>query len=189
MENSKRCSREECKRDSRIAERVVWVAKWTQEIRKESRSTLCFTEWPGSREMFIQGSLKFNPFLRILRVNSSKNIKRFLRNLKRFQTLPSVWSRLRRDALSQLSKGTQKNYHRNLAGALDVCSQMPSNSKNRFGLVAHEFSEPEHTGIQKSRIAGTVLRILAPNFTARKVFLFFTKIWTYWIFGITTTFF
>ena len=56
---------------------------------------------------------------------------------------------IRRDALSQLwlSKGTQKNYHRNLPGALDICSQMPSNSKNRFGLVVHEFSEFEHTGI------------------------------------------
>ena len=153
MENSKRCSWEECKRDSRIAEKVVW----TREIRKGSRSTLCFMEWPGSREMFlkkrIQGSLKFNPFQRILLFNSSKNMKRFFRNLKRFQTLPLVWSRLRRrpcirrDALSQLSKGTQKNYHRNLSGALDVCSQMPSNSKNRFGLVVHEFSELEHTGI------------------------------------------
>ena len=40
--------------------------------------------------------LKFIRFSRILRFNSSKNIKFFFRNLKRFQTLPLVWGRLNR---------------------------------------------------------------------------------------------
>ena len=45
-----------------------------------------------------------------------------------------------RDSLSQLSKDVQKYYHRNLPGGFDICSQMPSNSKKRFGLV-DEISE------------------------------------------------
>ena len=54
-------------------------------------------KWLGSREMFlkmqIQGNPKFNPFSRIRRFSSSKNIKRFFRILQRFQTLPRVGSR------------------------------------------------------------------------------------------------
>ena len=78
-------------------------------------------------------------FSRVLRFNSSRK-KCFLRHLKRFQTLPWVWSRVnrrtwvyneismfltlhRRDAQSELSKDIPKNYHRNLPGAFDVCSQ------------------------------------------------------------------
>ena len=44
----------------------------------------------------IHDSLKFIPFSQILRFNSSKNIKCFFRNLKRFQTFPLVWGRLNR---------------------------------------------------------------------------------------------
>ena len=39
-------------------------------------------------------SLKLVPFSRILRFNSSKNIKFFFKNLKRFQSLQLLWSRL-----------------------------------------------------------------------------------------------
>ena len=56
-----------------------------------------------------------------------------------------------RDALSQSSKtrteNIQKHFHRNLRRAFDVCSQMPSNSKKRFGLVVNEFYELEHIRI------------------------------------------
>lgn len=36
MVKRKHCSREECKRDSRMLEKVVWVAKWMWEIQKEN---------------------------------------------------------------------------------------------------------------------------------------------------------
>ena len=55
------------------------------------------------------------------------------------------------DALSQSSKtrteDIQKHFHRNLRRAFDICSQMPSNSKKRFGLVVNEFYELEHIRI------------------------------------------
>ena len=111
-------------------------------------------------KMQIQGNPKFNPFSRIRRFSSSKNINSFFRNLQRFQTLPRVSSRPLnkvsstlhwRDALSQSSKtrteNIQKHFHRNLRRAFDVCSQMPSNSKKRFGLVVNEFYELEHIRI------------------------------------------
>ena len=44
-------------------------------------------------KMQIQGNPKFNPFSRIRRFSSSKNINSFFRNLQRFQTLPRVSSR------------------------------------------------------------------------------------------------
>ena len=71
-----------------------------REIRKESEVRCVLWQWSGSREMFwrrwIHDSLKFILFSWIFRFNSSKNIKCFFRNLKRFQTLPLVWGRLNR---------------------------------------------------------------------------------------------
>ena len=67
-----------------------------QERKRESVLWQC----SGSRKIFwkkyIHDSLKFIPFSRILRFNSSKNIKCFFRNLKRFQTFPLAWGRLNR---------------------------------------------------------------------------------------------
>lgn len=134
MINSKRWSWEECKRDSSIPE------KWFELLNKCKKSgkwsTLCFMEWQGSQKR-IQGSLQFYPFSWILQFSSSKSIKCFFINLKQFQTLPWVWSKLNRqpwacseisrlstlyqhDTLSQLSKDILKNYHRNLTGAFGV---------------------------------------------------------------------
>ena len=144
MVNSKLCSWEASKRDSRIPEKVVWV------ILKEGKVScgLWSDQAPGKcLKMFeIQGSLKFNPFSQIIQFSSSKNINCFFINLKQFQTLPSgfevdSWTRWPsayrqismfstlhwHDALSQLSKDILKTYHQNLSGAFEI----PSNSKKK----------------------------------------------------------
>ena len=127
-------------------------------------------EWPGCQEMVFRylavwNLILFHEFW--WRFNSSENIKCFFRNLKWFQTLPWVWSQTQSSTLgiwwnlnvfntspawrpgsvTGVSEDIQKNYHRNLPRAFAVCSQMPSNSENRFGLVVDKFSELGHIWI------------------------------------------
>ena len=37
-----------------------------------------------------------------------------------------------------------RNSHLNLSGVFNVCLELPSDSKNKFGFVVNEFSELQH---------------------------------------------
>ena len=127
-----------------------------QEIWKEGKVScaLWSDQAPGKcLKMFeTQGSLKFNPFSKIIQFSSSKNINCFFINLKQFQTLPSgfevdSWNRWPwayreilmlstlhwHDALSQLSKDILKTYHQNLSGAFVILKKVWSCS----GQILH----------------------------------------------------
>ena len=56
----------------------------------------------------------------------------------------SMFSKLRKysssDTLSQLPMNIHRNYERNLTRVFSVCSEMPSDSKLRFGIVVDKFS-------------------------------------------------
>jgi len=42
---------------------------------------------------------------------------------------------------SQKSTEFKRNFSSNILGAFEVCLELPSNSKDQFGLVVDEFSE------------------------------------------------
>ena len=87
-----------------------------------------------------------------------------------------------RDALSQSSKtrteDIQKHFHRNLRRAFDICSQMPSNSKKRFGLVVNEFYELEHIRISNGEDGFQNLALNSP--VVWNISMEFLENWT-WI--------
>ena len=87
-----------------------------------------------------------------------------------------------RDALSQSSKtrteDIQKHFHRNLRRAFDICSQMPSNSKKRFGLVVNEFYELKHIRISNGEDGFQNLALNSP--VVWNISMEFLKNWT-WI--------